>query len=196
MKILADLGNIENKDGKPYRWCRVQCGCGAVFDAQTSNVTSKKTTRCKDCRIIRNKEASTTHGLSKTPGYSSWLSLFRRVNDPKHPSYEDYKHLSIDPRWNDVRVFFADMGERPPGTSIDRKDNEKGYWPDNCRWATPLEQTLNRRERSYWHINGRIYDSAKEAAAAENVNVVTIRRWCYKNKPGCRKVPRCQEQAA
>lgn len=60
----------------------------------------------------------------------------------------------MDPRWEDFAVFLADMGERPDGTTIDRRDNTKGYWRDNCRWASKTVQTRNRKIAVAVEVNG------------------------------------------
>jgi hypothetical protein len=52
--------------------------------------------------------------------------------------------ISVAPRWERFENFLADMGERPEGTTLDRKENTLGYGPDNCRWASPAEQVANR----------------------------------------------------
>jgi hypothetical protein len=67
----------------------------------------------------------------------------------------EYAGIDIDATWLvDFAAFLADMGERPAGKTIDRIDNSKGYFKENCRWATPVEQTRNRRVTKYFTIGG------------------------------------------
>lgn len=61
----------------------------------------------------------------------------------------------MDPRWADFVNFLADMGERPPNTTLDRIDNEKGYWKDNCRWATHEQQHNNKRTNIFIEWQGK-----------------------------------------
>lgn len=83
------------------------------------------------------------HGMNGTPTHNSWLSMRRRCNsnDPRYGG----RGITICERWSSFVNFLADMGERPTGTSIDRKDNDGNYEPNNCRWSTPKEQAANRR---------------------------------------------------
>jgi hypothetical protein len=87
------------------------------------------------------------HGKCGTPIYKTWQNMIARCQNPLHPIYDNYggRGITVCERWKTFVNFFADMGERPDSKSLDRIDNEKGYFPDNCRWATKQEQDLNRR---------------------------------------------------
>lgn len=79
-----------------------------------------------------------------------WLAMRNRCNNPREPRYADYggRGIGICERWSSYENFLADMGARPsPQHSLDRIDNEKGYGPDNCRWATTAQQRANQRPR-------------------------------------------------
>jgi hypothetical protein len=83
-------------------------------------------------------------------GYKCWQAMKRRCDDPRQWNYDSYggRGIDYDPRWKSFSVFRQDMGPRPsPKHSLDRIDNDKGYWPGNVRWATPLQQALNRRSK-------------------------------------------------
>ena len=78
-----------------------------------------------------------------SPEYRSWQMLKERA---KNAMVHGYRHqMDMDPRWRDFDVFLADMGRRPfISATMDRRDNDKGYWPDNCRWASRATQSRNR----------------------------------------------------
>lgn len=84
-----------------------------------------------------------------TPEYNSWTCIKRRCLDPKDQDYAQYggRGISICRRWRySYAAFLQDMGRRPATNfSVDRTDNDKGYEPSNCRWASPKEQARNRR---------------------------------------------------
>lgn len=75
------------------------------------------------------------------------MNMLRRCTNPNHPRYADWggRGITVDPRWSDYRNFLADMGERPAGTTLNRKDNNGNYCRANCEWATPTMQAANTR---------------------------------------------------
>ncbi len=109
------------------------------------------------------------------PLYTVWRSMRDRCRNPKHHQWNRYGGRGIDicPQWDDFRTFVADMGERPPGTSLDRIDNDKGYSPENCRWATRKEQQRNQSRAVYVTIDGERY-RAIELADQYGVHTNTI----------------------
>lgn len=100
-----------------------------------------------------------------SPTQVSWLAAKKRCQDVTAHNYARYggRGITFDPRWNDFDAFFADMGERPAGTSLDRIDNDGPYSPENCRWATPKEQGNNRANNRRLTHDGRTQTFAQWA---------------------------------
>lgn len=101
---------------------------------------------------------ATKHGYHKSPTYSSWQSMRTRCMNPKSAHFERYgaRGITVCERWNDFRNFLEDMGERPPGTTIDRYPDKGGnYELGNCRWATMREQENNKRNNVVVEAEGR-----------------------------------------
>jgi hypothetical protein len=81
-------------------------------------------------------------------GFGCWKAMKARATNPNHHKWDEYggRGIDMDPRWRNYQTFLADMGPRPsPKHSLDRIDNDRGYWPGNVRWATMAVQALNRR---------------------------------------------------
>lgn len=84
----------------------------------------------------------------KTSEYETWLHLRQRCINPKDKEYKNYgaRGIAVCDRWKSFRLFYLDMGPRPSKKfSIDRRDNNRGYSPKNCYWATMKQQNRNRR---------------------------------------------------
>lgn len=97
-----------------------------------------------------------THGMSGTPTHKSWTSMKSRCLNPNFPCYIDYgaRGITVCEKWMSFENFLSDMGIRPDGTTLDRIDNKKGYSPDNCRWATKIEQQRNTSLNRIIEFNG------------------------------------------
>ncbi len=132
-----------NGSGNEAKWICL-CECGTQRSVGGSRL---RTGESKSCGCFA-KEVATKHGMRFSREYQSWVSLRARVK----PNYQE-KHLyfdrgiDVDPRWDEsFEAFIEDMGLMPEGKySIDRINNDLGYWKHNCRWATDLQQGQNRR---------------------------------------------------
>lgn len=132
------------------RW-RCVCDCGAHKDVTFANLTRGGTVSCgchhrEAARQRRLRHGHTDGGFS--PTYNSWRAARERCCNPDFIGFKYYggRGITICDRWRDsFEAFLEDMGERPQGRSLDRIDNDKGYEPGNCRWATAFEQRENQR---------------------------------------------------
>jgi len=128
-----------------YRW-RCECGVEKTINSQAVIRGFTKSCGCYQKDGLNSRKTHGQSGSGRTKTYNSWAGMMTRGEWGGHPSFEIYGAVGIrvDARWHDFVNFLDDMGERPTGTSIDRIDNTKGYFPGNCRWATRLQQALNK----------------------------------------------------
>ena len=118
------------------------------------------------------------HGLflgggRKTRTYRIWAAMRERCHRQNHPYYNDYggRSITVCERWNSFANFLSDMGEAPPGLTIDRIDNN--YEPGNCRWATIKEQSNNRRDNVLLEYRGQTL-TIPQWAEQTGINVKVI----------------------
>jgi hypothetical protein len=107
--------------------------------------------------------------------YTSWKKMKARVAKPHR---EVYSQIDMDPRWASYDAFYADMGDRPEGMTLDRADNMKGYWPSNCRWATARQQANNVGRNNNMTYQGETH-SISEWARITGVFKETLRYRFY-----------------
>jgi hypothetical protein len=97
---------------------------------------------------------SARHGLVNTPCYNSWRNMLRRCYRKLNSNYKYYggNGITVCKRWHVFVNFYADMGERPDGQWLDRKDLSKGYEPSNCQWDN--NKAFNRRNTNWFEVKG------------------------------------------
>ena len=153
--IQADLPKVPPK----VRRVLAVCDCGVVKTYAATEVMNGNVKSCGCLARQRTAERSTIHGKSRTPTYGSWVEMRNRCNSKSDPAYPRYggRGITICERWNSYANFLSDMGEKPPGLSLDRyPDNNGNYEPTNCRWATRTEQSRNRRNTMQVVFAGKV----------------------------------------
>ena len=133
------------------------CTCGKTTLVKTGSLRSGATQSC-GCH-----EGASTHRLTRTRAYRSWFAANKRCLDPNNKQYPDYggRGITVCKGWQSVENFVADMGQPPQGLTIDRINNDGGYWcghceqciannwPKNCRWTDWETQNRNQRSNHY-----------------------------------------------
>lgn len=160
---LLVIRYVESLDAKAAWLCL--CDCGSEITVTGDGLRKGNHKSCGCFRRDHSRAKSTTHGQSNSGGlrresraYKSWQEMKARCGNPKHISYPNYggRGLTFDPSWEVYDNFFADMGERPEGHSLDRVNNELGYSKGNCKWSTRLEQNQNRRLCHFIQYKGKL----------------------------------------
>lgn len=112
------------------------------------------------------------------PHYTIWRGMLHRCYNPKSKAHKNYggRGITVCEHWHNYINFIADIGDRPDGTSADRIDNNKGYSPDNFRWATRTQQQRNQRRTRKVIIDGIEYIAAELADLSNKKTDTIIKR--------------------
>lgn len=139
----------EGRADRKARYAACRCGCGKIVDVDVKRLLSGRSTRCKDCaKKSPERVTNLKHGRSGSVEYDAWRAMRYRCGNPSCWNFPDYggRGITVCKEWDEsFEAFLADMGPRPDGWSLDRINNDQGYYPRNCRWASKKEQQRNRR---------------------------------------------------
>lgn len=180
--------------------CRCDCGNETrVFVGNLKNGTSKscgclrkeilsRPRQSTDIRSIEKNKlppgGQIKHGLSRSNEYHIWSVLKQRCLNPKDPKYPRYggRGITVCKAWKEsFKAFYRDMGQRPSlNHSIERRDNDKGYEPSNCYWATRDEQDSNKSNSVLYELDGT-YKTLPAWCRQFNINISTVQ---YRLKKG------------
>ena len=173
LTVLKDT--LERKNKHPIYKCI--CDCGNIVYVKGCHLRSGHT---KSSGCLRHEKYNLKHGKRYTRLYKIWLNIKQRCNNLNNPRYKDYggRGITICDEWlNDFMAFYnwsVKNGYRD-NLTIDRIDNNKGYSPLNCRWATINEQANNTRSNVYLTYDGKT-QTMKEWVNELNVPYGTIKQ--------------------
>ena len=159
-QVFGDLlvvSKSANKNG--FTQWRCLCRrCGQETVVYTMHLRRGNPRACSRCMKKAMGLRYRTHGeAGKTVEYAAWAKILKRCLNPEQFAYKDYgkRGITVTRRWLKFENFLTDMGRRPsPQHSLDRKNNDKGYYKRNCCWATAKEQANNKRSNRYVYCFG------------------------------------------
>lgn len=178
LKVVEELGRIKYPVSN-HIYYKVVCECGKEEIARSSLLRNGKKIMCQNCYIKISRKYK--HGMTNTRIFNIWQSIKQRCNLTTCVAYKNYggRGIKMCDEWlKDFNSFYkwAIANGYDENLSIDRIDNNKGYCPENCRWATSLQQNNNTRRNHYVEYNGEIH------TIREWENILNFPKGCLMNR--------------
>lgn len=154
LKVVEFMGRKNS-----HSWFRCECKCGGQTVTTSNNLRRFHTTSCGCYNEKMFRQCAIKHGLSRHKLFRTWIDMRNRCYFINHNRFEHYggKGIKVCDIWRDDFIEFyrwAIANGWKKGLSLDRKENNKGYQPDNCRWITVKEQNRNRTSNVHLTIDG------------------------------------------
>lgn len=133
--------------------CR--CDCGESKIVTGNHLRSGAVVSC-GCFHEQQQRAPKLHGMRRTRAWAIWSLMVQRCTNPRNPAWPNYggRGIRVCVEWMQFASFIRDMGPPPEGLTLERINNERGYEPGNCRWATRTEQARNKRTNRIVELGG------------------------------------------
>lgn len=157
---LLVLIEMPRKNPRVRRWLCL-CDCGELKIANQADLRNGNTRSCgclqQEHRSMVSRFSRRTHSRSRHPLFVTWRNMMDRCYKSQHADFKNYggRGITVCERWHQIENYIADMGEKPyPKATVERKDNNGNYCPDNCTWADRTTQCRNRRNTYKVLFNG------------------------------------------
>ena len=152
--VIADGGRCAKQN---ILW-RCLCDCGGTAKALAYDLRAGKV---KSCGCLVREGCHRTHGQGgagsrRNPTYSIWAAMMQRCSNPNDKNWMSYggRGITVCNAWRVFEAFYADMGNKPVGLTLDRRNNNEGYNKRNCRWVPTKTQNRNKRSNVWVDIEG------------------------------------------
>jgi hypothetical protein len=182
LKIIKEIESFIFANNQPGRRFLCQCDCGKQKKIKLCHLRASAIQSCgclqKERTSKRTKKIMTKHGMSGSNIYEVWNSMKMRCHNKKDHAYKNYggRGIKVCKEWlESFESFYKDMGNVPKDLTLDRINNNKGYYKENCRWATMREQANNRRTNHLMTYKGKT-QNMKQWAVEVGIKYETLLR--------------------
>lgn len=170
--VIGPFELRQTKNSTKKWFVRVLCACGREFDVQEYLLRIGKTKQCRPCQQAVIGRWTASHGGTGTPLWNRWRLIKQRCCDPGNPQWPNYggRGIYLCTEWLESFATFREWAESSgysPELELDRRDNDAGYTPENCRWVTPTVNARNKRTNRHLTAFGRTLTLAERLEQPE-----------------------------